>query len=245
MQKTKIYKCPHCGVKYKSLQTWGNHISSVHSELMPTGWSYARYFYYIITGKQHGTCVVCKNDTSWNEATQKYERFCTDPKCKEKYREMFKSRMMSKYGKVHLLDDPNQQRKMLANRKISGLYTFSNGKQIGYVGSYEHHFLKMLDRFLKFNPDDIMMPSPHNYEYDYKNPDDIINEGKHIFIPDAYIPSLNLEIEIKQNTNMHPKLLKIDKVKELQKDATMRSLPNINYIKIVEKDYTEFFKCSI
>jgi len=40
---------------------------------------------------------------------------------------------------------------------------------------------------------------------------------------------------------MHPKLLKIDKVKELQKDKLMKSLSNVNYIKIVEKDYTEFF----
>lgn len=242
MQKVKVYKCPNCGAKYKSLQTWGNHITNVHPELIPSGWSYARYFYYVLTGKNKGTCIVCKNDTDWNETTQKYERFCKNPECKEKYREMFKNRMMKKYGKVHLLDDPEQQRKMLAGRKISGSYTFQNGKQIGYVGSYEKHFLMMLDRFLHFNPDGIMMPSPHTYEYDYKNENDAENEGKHFFIPDAYIPSLNLEIEIKQNTNTHPKLLKIDKVKELQKDELMKSIPNVNYIKIVEKDYTEFFK---
>lgn len=242
MQKVKNYKCPDCGAKYKSLQTWGNHVKSAHPELIPSGWSYARYFYYILTGKDKGSCTVCKSDTDWNEATQKYERFCKNPVCKEKYREMFKNRMMKKYGKVHLLNDPEQQRKMLAGRKISGLYTFQNGKQIGYVGSYEKHFLIMLDKFLHFDPDGIMMPSPHTYEYDYKNPDDIENEGKHFFIPDAYIPSLNLEIEIKQNTNNHPKLLKIDKVKEMQKDELMKSLPNVNYIKIVEKEYTEFFK---
>lgn len=241
MQKVKVYKCPQCGAKYKSLQTWGNHVSTVHPELIPSGWSYSRYFYYVLTGKNCGSCVVCKKETSWNESTQKYERFCDNPECKEKYREMFKSRMMNKYGKTHLLNDPEQQRKMLAGRKISGLYTFENGKQIGYVGSYEQHFLKMLDKFLKFDPNDLMMPSPHTYEYDYKNENDKENEGKHFFIPDAYIPSINLEIEIKQNTNMHPKLLKIDKVKELQKDEMMKSLPNVNYIKIVEKDYTEFF----
>ena len=242
MQKVKNYKCPDCGAKYKSLQTWGNHVSTVHPELIPSGWSYARYFYYVLTGKSHGTCVECKKDTDWNESTQKYERFCKDPVCKEKYRESFKSRMIATHGRVHLLDNPDQQRKMLAGRKISGLYTFKNGTQIQYVGSYEKDFLYMLDRFLKFNPNDIMMPSPHTYEYNYKNPNDIENEGKHFFIPDAYIPSLNLEIEIKQNTNTHPKLLKIDKVKELQKDELMRSIPDVNYIKIVEKEYSEFFK---
>ena len=126
MQKVNTYKCPECGAKYKSLQTWGNHIANVHPELIPTNWSYARYFYYILTKKDHGACVVCKNDTEWNESTQKYERFCNNPECKTKYRELFKSRMMKKYGKVHLLDDPDQQRKMLSGRKISGLYTFKN-----------------------------------------------------------------------------------------------------------------------
>lgn len=243
MQKVKTYKCPHCGAKYKSLQTWGNHVSSVHPELIPKGWSYSRYFYYILTGKKSGSCIVCKKETVWNEITQKYERFCKDPKCKENYRNTFKSRMINKYGKVHLLNDPDQQRKMLAGRRISGLYTFSNSNiQFGYVGTYEKDFLMMLDRFLKFDPNDLMMPSPHTYQYEYKNPNDIEHEGTHFFIPDAYIPSLNLEIEIKQNTNMHPKLLKIDKVKELDKDAMMKSLSNVNYIKIVEKDYTEFFK---
>ena len=241
MQKVNVYKCPQCGAKYKSLQTWGNHMSAAHPELIPSGWSYARYFYYVQTGKSSGKCVVCKKETKWNEATKKYERFCENPKCKEIYREEFKKRMIKKYGKVNLLNDPEQQRKMLANRKISGLYTFRNGKQIAYVGSYENDFLFMLDRFLYFDPNDIMMPSPHTYEYEYKNPEDKLHEGKHFYIPDAYIPSLNLEIEIKQNSNKHPKILKIDKIKEEQKDDVMNSIPDIKYIKIVEKDYTNFF----
>ncbi len=243
MQKIKNYKCPHCGAKYKSLQTWGNHISACHPELIPTGWSYSRYLYYILTGKKNGNCIVCKKDTDWNEVTQKYERFCKDPKCKEEYRNIFKSRMINKYGKVTLLNDPEQQRKMLAGRRISGTYVFANSnKQFEYVGSYEKDFLIMLDKFLKFDPNDLMTPSPHTYQYEYKNPNDKEHEGVHFFIPDAYIPSLNLEIEIKQNTNMHPKILKIDKVKEICKDNAMKNMPNVNYIKIVEKNYTEFFQ---
>lgn len=241
MQKVKSYKCPSCGMKYKSLTTWGNHVSVHHPECIPQGWSYARYYYYILTGKKNGSCIVCKQETDWNEATQKYERFCKNPECKAKYREMFKNRMMKKYGKTTLLNDPEQQRKMLANRRISGKYTFMNGVQVGYVGTYEKDFLVMLNTFLQFDPNDLMMPSPHTYEYNYKNPNDKEHEGKHFFIPDAYIPSLNLEIEIKQSTNTHPKLLRIDKVKELQKDELMKSIPTVNYIKIVDKDYAEFF----
>ena len=241
MRKVSVYKCPHCGAKYKSLQTWGNHITSVHPGMIPDGWSYARYLYFIQTGKRHGNCIVCKNETEWNDVTKKYERFCKNPKCKEEYREMFKKRMISKYGKVHLLDDPEQQRKMLANKKISGTYTFRDGVKVTYTGTYELDFLKMLDMFLYFNGNDILCPSPHTYYYDYINENDKEHEGKHFFIPDAYIPSLNLEIEIKQNTNTHPKLLKIDKVKEQLKDEMMKNLTGVNYIKIVEKDYSEFF----
>ena len=73
MQKVKSYKCPSCGMKYKSLTTWGNHVSVHHPECIPQGWSYARYYYYILTGKKNGSCIVCKQETDWNEATQKYE----------------------------------------------------------------------------------------------------------------------------------------------------------------------------
>lgn len=242
MQKVKYYKCPHCGEKYKSLQTWGNHVSSKHPDLIPEGWSYGRYFYYIQTGKDHGSCIICKNPTEWHEATLKYERFCRNPKCKETYKNEFKNRMIGKYGKVHLLDDPEQQRKMLAHKKISGEYIFNDGTKHTFTGTYEQDFLNMLNKFLHLSGNDIMMPSPHTYEYEYKNPNDKEHEGKHFYIPDAYIPSLNLEIEIKQTTNTHPKLLAIDKVKEKCKDELMLTLKDhVNYIKIVDKNYVNFF----
>lgn len=242
MQKVKYFKCPHCGVKFQSLQVWGNHVKNKHPDLIPEGWSYARYFYYIQTGKKHGNCVICKNPTEWNEATQKYERFCRNEVCKQAYRNQFKNRMIGRYGKVHLLDDPEQQRKMLAHKKISGTYTFLDGIKVTYTGTYELDFLRFLDRFLHFKGNDIMMPSPHTYYYDYINDQDKEHEGRHFYIPDAYIPSLNLEVEIKQTTNMHPKLLQIDKVKELQKDAMMSTRDDVHYIKITEKDYTEFIR---
>lgn len=240
MRKVSSYKCPHCGKKYMSLQTWGNHVYSQHSGLVPQDWSYARYFYFLQTGKNHGTCIICKKDTEWNEATQKYERFCNNPECKQKYREMFKQRMIQKYGKVTLLNDEQQQRKMLQKRRISGKYKFSNGTIIPYTGSYEKDFLIFLDTFLHFDPNDLMMPSPHTYEYDYKNPNDKENEGKHFYIPDAFIPSINLEIEIKQGTNTHPKMLKVDAIKTLEKDEMMKTIKGIHYIRIIDKDYTKF-----
>ena len=131
---------------------------------------------------------------------------------------------------------------MVSNRSISGKYTFQDGKEVEYVGSYELNFFTMLDTFMNFDSDDIISPSPHHYYYEYKNENDKEHEGTKFYIPDAYIPSLNLEIEIKENTNKHPKIIMVDKVKEKFKDELMKSLPNVNYIKIVENDYSNFFE---
>jgi hypothetical protein len=213
-----------------------------HPEDIPKGFTPAQYFYYLQTGKDSAKCIVCKNPTEWNEATGKYNRFCNNPQCKAKYREQFKNRMMNKYGKTTLLNDPEQQRKMLESKKNSGEYEFKDGGKIKFVSSYELDFLKMLDNFLQFNSSDILGPSPHTYYYEYVNPEDTKNEGKKFYIPDYFIPSLNLEIEIKQNTSTHPKILKIDKVKEECKDKMMNSISDIKYIKIVDKNYSKFFE---
>ena len=91
----------------------------------------------------------------------------------------------------------------------------------------------MLDLFLNFEPNDVFSPSPNTYVYTYEN-------EEHQYIPDVYISSLNLEVEIKEpkdNQNMHPKIQAVDKVKENLKDDMMKSISNINYIKINGQDY--------
>jgi len=68
---------------------------------------------------------------------------------------------------------------------------------------------------------------------------------KKFYIPDFFIPSLDLEIEIKDggdNPNMHHKIQKIDKEKEKLKDEVMMSQNTFNYIKIVNKNYEPFFE---
>ena len=201
-----------------------------HPEVRPKGYSDSRFFYYILTGKTHGNCIVCKKPTEWNEETGKYNRFCNNPKCKQTYREEFKKRMISRYGKVTLLDDPEFARKALDHRRISGHYTFRDGGKLSYVGSYEKDFLRMMDIMLNYKSSDIMAPSPHTYYYMYDG-------EKHYYIPDFYIPNLNLEIEVKQNQSKHPKILTVDKVKEREKDKVMKANTKINYLKIVDKNY--------
>lgn len=240
--RSKTIKCPLCNNRYKSINLLIKHIETNHNDKLPPGFTGARYLYYAQTGKLSGSCIVCKSNTEWNEQTHKYNRYCNNPKCKENYKAMFNKRMIGKFGKVSLFDDPEHQRKMLANKKNSGKYKFRDGGEIEYVSSYELHFLKFLDTEMNYKSSDILGPSPHTYYYDYKNPNDREHEGRKFYIPDYYIPSLNLEIEIKQNTSTHPKIIKIDKVKEKFKDELMASNKEVNYIKIVDKKYDEFKK---
>ena len=242
MQKVKYYRCPECKKVYNTLKPWITHMENCHPEVIPSGWTPCRYFYYLQTKKDHGSCIICKQETEWLESRMKYARFCNNPKCKEEYRNQFKSRMINKHGVITLLNDPEQQRKMLLAKKNSGYYELSDGTKIEYVSTYEQHFLMMIDHMFRITGNDIMGPSPHTYYYNYVNPNDPGNEGQKFYIPDYYFPSMNLEVEIKQNTSTHPKIIKIDKVKEKCKDDMMNSNPNVNYIKITDKNYEDFFK---
>lgn len=235
MRKVKYYKCPECGKKFKTLSGWSGHMDTMHPSTRPEGFSDSRFFYYILTGKTAGSCIECHSPTDWSEATGKYNRYCNNPACKKAYVKLAKSRMTNKYGKEYLLDDPDMQRKMVSSRKISGYYTFSDGSgKLGYVGSYEKDFLMMMDKFMRYSANDILSPSPNTYFYEYEG-------KKHFYIPDFYVPNLNLEIEIKASDNTHPKIQAVDKVKERLKDEVMQNNPKINYIKINDKVYTGFF----
>ena len=233
-----MYRCKICGKKYTELAALYNHIESKHRDMIPKDMTVQQYYYYMKTGKMNGNCVMCKKPTSWNHNTGKYNRFCGDEKCKEEYVKIMKSRMVAKYGKTHLLNDPNKQREMLANRSISGVYKWSDGKhETTYTGSYELDFLKTLDGFFDWDPTDISMPSPHTYTYKYEGEDKF-------YIPDVFIHSLDLEIEIKDggdNPNNHYKIQAVDKHKEALKDEVMCSQKAFHYIKITNKNYENFF----
>lgn len=239
----KIYRCQHCKFsistnkeKGKKSAKWkmGNHYEVKHKNLIPPDMSGYRWFYFLLTKKDKGSCIICHNETDFNENTMKYSRFCNNPACKQKYKEERDNRMIKKYGKVYLLDDPEMQKKMQAGRRIAGTYQWSDGKsKFSYLSSYEADFLRYLDQELNWPASDLISPSPHTYSYEYK-------DKSHFYMPDFFIPSLNLEIEIKDDgsaKNINQESREKDKIK----DELMRSLSNIfNYIKIVNKDYTKF-----
>lgn len=234
-------KCPICDKKLISKEALVNHIDKSHANQIPDNWSAARYENYLRTGVKCGNCTECGKPTTWNDSTWKYNRLCGDPKCIAKVSKRAKKNMIAKNGVVHMLNDPEMQRKMIYSKRNSGTYYFSDDKEkkykIMYASSQEKKFLEMLDVFLNMDPSDIMGPSPHTYTYKYEGED-------HFYIPDYYIHSLNLEIEIKEplnNQNNHPKIQAVDKVKEEIKDKLMKSIDEINYIKINGTDYSQFF----
>lgn len=230
-----MFKCTDCVDKFKELEDLYEHIEEDHESKIPSEYTVPQYYYYRKTGKVCGRCVICKKPTEWNKSTNKYHRFCKNPKCKNEYREEFKKRMIKSHGKIHLLNDPEHQKKMLANRKISGTYIWSDGTEFTYTGSYELDFLKFLDLTMGFESSDVLFPSPHVYTYTY--------EGEEKFyMPDGFIMSLNTEIEIKESDNTHPKIQAVDKVKEKLKDDVLTSQKSFNYIKLVDKNNIDFLK---
>lgn len=237
MTKTKrrIY-CPYCDFFCYTADDFVSHIEKKHFDYIPLDMTPWQFCYMLRTGKKEGKCVICGASTTWNENLHKYNRFCDKKACKDKYRDIFRNRMIGKYGKTTLLNDPEQQKKMLAARSISGTYLWRDHvHETTYTGSYERDFHQFLDVILQYDPEEIESPSPHTYYYKYDN-------KIHFYIPDLFIHPILAEIEIKDggdNPNNHHKIQEVDKVKEKLKDEVMKT-GEYNYVKIVNKENEKF-----
>lgn len=231
----RIWKCPICGRKFTKKDALYDHLYKDHIDMIPEGMSASQYVFNVRNKKSFGLCVQCRtNHTPWNEDAERYDRFCGEA-CRNAYIIEAKKRMVNKYGKEHLLNDPEMQIKMQNGRSIAGEYEFSDGKKIPFLGSYEKDFLEFLNTTMCFKSDEIIRPID-GFEYEYEN-------KKHLYIPDYFMPNFNLFVEIKDggdNPNMHPKIQSVDKVKETLKDKAMVDQKKYNYIKIVNKDYKPF-----
>jgi hypothetical protein len=118
-----------------------------------------------------------------------YDAYCSDA-CKAEAREQYKKNMLRVRGTYNLLVDTDwQEKKMLANRGISGKYKWSDGTYKTFVGSYEKKFLEFCDGVLHIKSDDLITPGP-TIEYEY-------NGQKHTWITDAIYLPYNLVFDIK------------------------------------------------
>jgi hypothetical protein len=238
-------KCPFCDRTGKDEKLLCEHIEREHSDGLKAigGVSPLQALFDSRNGGRRGSCIMCRKSVPFNEKAGRYERLCSRPEtsCREKYRSQFRERMVKKFGKEHLLDDPEQQRKMLANRGISGTYEWRDGTSSTYTGSYERDFLEFMDVVLEWNPSDVISPAPQTIVYE---------EGgvKRVYIPDFYLTSYDLIVEVKGSSvadGVDPSIANThdyrerERVKEIAKEAEVKRL-GIRYFKIVDKDYDSF-----
>lgn len=236
MKVNKTYKCPFCSRKYLDKSALYDHMEREHQrdlDRLPSAQVYFNFRNKYALTKGYGKSIVTGKPTRFNLTTERYEKFANE-KEKLQYREIFKQNMIRKHGKETLLNDPDHQKKMLANRRISGVFVWDDGSETTYTGSYEKAFLDFLN--LKYNwdsPSDIMAPAPMIINY-------VDEDGTERFhIPDFYIQSINLLVNIKSSTNNGYRLRDIE-TEQLEDEAIKKT--NFNYIKIYDNNFKEFAK---
>lgn len=230
----KRYKCPYCNERLER-EKLITHVEDKHEDLIPEGQTPTQVVFNSINHKTHGICVVCKKDTDWNEQIGRYNRLCGDPRCKEKLRKEFSANMKSKYGTDNLLTDTNVQERMLKNRKISSVYTFTDGGKLDYVGSYEKKFLEFVDKVMNISSKDMISPGPV-IEYEF-------NGEIHHWITDFYYVPGNLVLDIKdggKNPNTRP--MEEYREKQNAKESAIRQLKKYNYLRLTDNNFGQFME---
>lgn len=229
------FNCCYCNERFYAKEL-PKHIDKKHDDLLPDDYTAYRMAYDIINHKDgHGNCTICKKPTKWNEKRQKYERLCGNPKCAQEVRETYKKRMLRVYNKIHLLDDPNHQEKMLAHRKISGTYKWSDGKEFTYTGQYEKKLMEFLDHTMEYKSSEVLAPGPI-LEYEYK--------GKKLhWITDFLLIPNNLIIEVKDGgDNPNKRSMPVTREKTLAKEKMITNMGKYNYLRLTNNDFLQLFQ---
>lgn len=226
----KKYKCPLCGQHY-TRQNMIKHVEKQHEDELPEGYTAIHYVFDLVNKKDHGNCVICHKVTNWNPNLARYDRFCSK-ECKDKYTKEAKARMVRIYGKEHLLNDPDQQKKMIGNRGISGIYKMSSGGELSYTGSYEKKTLEFMDRVLDYKVTDIETPGPV-IPYIY-------NGKQHIWITDIYIPAYQLCIDVKDGgANPNHREMKEYREKQIAKEEAIAKQGKYNYLRLTDNNFAQ------
>lgn len=232
--ETKLYRCPFGDRKYLDKQALYDHMEKEHASMLGGLTPAQIYFnfqnHYGLT-RGNGKSIISGKPTKFNVTTERYEKFADDEE-REEYRQLFRQRMIGKYGKDTLLDDPEQQKAMLAGRSISGQYEWPDGEKTTYTGSYEKAFLDFLNVTYDWSsPADVVAPAPMIIDY-------TDHTGKARFhIPDFYIQSLDMIVNIKSSTNKGYRLRDIED--ENAQNAAIRKT-DYNYIEIFDNDFSKF-----
>lgn len=175
-------------------------------------------------------CTICNQPVKFNLATKRYNRF-DKPECVEKYKNEFKQRMNKIHGRDYYTQDTNALKDMLNKRKLTTVYHYKD-YQYNVTGKYEQDFLDFMFYILKCSPEDLMecpFTIPYNYDGKERN-----------YIPDFYIPSLNLVVEIKSSLSAYAERdMHMEEAKRLAGEEYMKKKHGY-YFYLVDKNYKEF-----
>lgn len=236
MINKKSVKCPFCAKKYVAKEGLYEHMENNHKIQLEGLTACHYYFDWKNKNTTHkGRCTECGKEVEFNEKTEKYNRLCNSQKCKDNYVAKFRARMAKKGKSVYDLRNPEKQKQMLAARKISGTYKWSDGKEIPYTGTYEQDCLKYLDKILEYPSCEVISPAPQIYKYK-------IDDKEHFYIPDIYLNDLNLLIEVKGHNNHYQQRDKY--IQDLKEEAVMKDVKEkkINYIIVYDKKYDDLLE---
>lgn len=220
-KSTRKYRCPYCRIT-ATREKLVSHIDKEHQSMLPEGYSAAHALYDYINKKNYGTCLICKKKIyEWDDNICRYKNICDNPECMKQ----IKAR-----AQLNHLDDPEVQKKMLANRKISGQYTFHDGVTHSYVGSYERNCFEFMDTVLNIPGRDIMSPGPTIY---YK-----WNGETHPWILDwMYIPAM-LCCDVKDGgSNPNNRPMEDYRSKQLAKEEAIAKSGEYNYLRLTDNNF--------
>ena len=216
------------------------HIDKMHEDMIPEGYTALRITFNVVNNKEKGSCIICKQETAWNENKGRYERLCGRKECAEAYKNMAHKRNQDIYG----TDDPTQdprykeeiQKRALARRKIAGSYRFSDGGTVEFVGQYERKLLEFMDKVMHINSCDIVSPGP-SIIYKFEGVD-------HLYMPDfLYIP-YNLIIEVKDggsNPDKNPTRT-VSREKTIAKEEAIIKQGKYNYLRLTDNDFSQLME---
>lgn len=234
----KKYNCPICKKSYVELNSLISHIEKEHEDLnivlKEKDITIKQYLFNIRNKKEpftkYGKSIITGKPTTFNESIGKYNRINPDEKAL--YREYRNKNMMKVRGTINMLTDPEHQKTMLAGRKISDVYNY-NGVNIQYTAKSELKFLEFLNHVMNWDVNDI--ESPAKTIIKYKDDDNV----ERSYIPDFYLISLDLIVEIKPDISFDTHYRSRDMKKEILKDEAATNSGS-NYIKIFGNEYAPF-----
>ncbi len=231
----KTFKCPYCSFRGDRAKLI-THIDTKHEDMIPKEYTATRIVFNLINKKEKGYCTECGDETAWNEDKARYERLCNKPTCAASYKRKIEARIKNIHGKTskELLGDAKHQEKMLAGRRISGTYKFSDGETRSYTGNNERKALEAFDKFYKCKSTDILSPGPV-VQYDFEG-------KKHMWITDIYYSPYNLVIECKDggaNPNNRP--MESYRAKQIAKEKAIVKDGKYNYLRLTDNNFQQLF----